>query len=346
MRRNHPPPSVGPMSTPTAVRPAAPEPVLDPELPICDGHHHLWRRRGEGGSPYLLDDLRADAGTGHNVVRTVFVECHSEYRSDGPVHLRPVGETEFVAAAAELSATSGGPEIAAIVAHADLCLGDAVEEVIQAHESAGRGRFRGIRYTTAHDPHPMNNSAARAGIMTEEGFGRGVRRLGQLGHSFDAFCFHPQLPELVALARTCPEVRIVANHLGVPIAGGPYRGRADEVRRSWQEQMSELAACDNVVVKLGGITRPLSGDRWDRRGTQPSSDEIVTAWGDDIRFVIDRFGPSRCFFESNFPVDKACSQYLHLWNAFKKIAAPFSPSERVALFHDTAARTYRLPTVA
>jgi L-fuconolactonase len=326
-------------------RPAAPEPVLDADLPICDGHHHLWRQRGERGSPYLLDDLRGDTASGHDVVRTVFVECHAEYRTDGPHHLRPVGETEFVAAAAEASAT-GGSEIAAIVAHADLCLGDAVEEVLHAHEEAGRGRFRGIRYTTAHDPHPMNNSAPRAGIMGEEQFVRGVRRLGTLGHSFDAFCFHPQLPELVALARACPEVAIVTNHVGVPIAGGPYRGRADEVRRTWQAHMTELATCDNVVVKLGGITRPLSGDRWDRRGRLPSSDEVVAAWGADMRFVIDRFGPARCLFESNFPVDKACVQYLHLWNAFKKIAAPYTPDERRDLFHDTAARTYRLPTVA
>jgi L-fuconolactonase len=324
------------------------EPILEPDLPICDAHHHLWPDAGHlaGGRPYLLDDLRADTGTGHRVVRTVFVECRTQYRTDGPVELRPVGETEFVARAAEESASSPGAEIAAIVAHADLCLGDAVEEVLAAHDEAGRGRFRGIRYTTAYDEFPMNNRAARAGIMGEDPFRAGVRTLGRLDLSYDVFCFHPQLPELVELARACPEVRIVANHLGVPIAGGPYRGRADEVRAFWRAQLAELARCENVVMKLGGLTRPLSGDRWDKRDRRASSEEVVAAWGDEIRWAIDHFGPARCLFESNFPVDKPCVGYVELWNAFKRLVADHSAVDKRDLFHDTAARAYRLPPIA
>lgn len=320
------------------------EEVIDPLVPICDGHHHLWRQRGEA-ERYLLADLQADTGSGHRVLTTVFVECHSEYRTEGPQALRPVGETEFVTAAAEASLTGGGSAIGAIVAHADLTLGDAVEEVLLAHDAASGGRFRGVRYTTAHDRSPMNNSADRAGIMGEESFRQGVRRLGRLGHSFDAFCFHPQLPELRDLVEACPDVRVVLNHLGVPIAGGPYRGHAEEVRAFWQAEMAALAACPNVVVKLGGLTRPLSGERWDRRGIPASSDEIVAAWGSDIRYVIDRFGPARCFFESNFPVDRSSMTYRAQWNAFKRIAAPFSEDERRDLLHDSAARAYRLPTL-
>src|SRR6202051_2746161 len=73
---------------------AAAEPVLEPDLPIIDTHHHLWVRPDHR---YLLDELVADLRTGHNVVATVFVECHSMYRAQGPVEMRPVGETEFVA---------------------------------------------------------------------------------------------------------------------------------------------------------------------------------------------------------------------------------------------------------
>ncbi len=332
----------------TGTEPQGSEAVLEPDLPICDAHHHLWEDRGHTGSAYPLEALLADTSRGHNVVRTVFVECHTAYRTDGPEHLRPVGETEYVAAAAQASAeraaTTGGSEIAGIVAHADLTLGDAVEEVLVAHDTAGGGRFRGIRYTTAFDEHPMNNGAARGGIMAEDDFRRGVRKLGELGLSYDVFCFHPQLPELVDLARACPDVTIVANHLGVPIAGGPYRGRADEVRTFWQTHMAELATCDNVVLKVGGLTRPLSGDRWDKRGTPATSEEIVGAWGEEMRFAIDNFGPSRCMFESNFPVDASCFGYVEVWNAFKLVAAGHTAAEKRDLFHDTAARAYRLPT--
>ena len=268
------------------------EEILEPDLPICDAHHHLWLDRGHTGFAYPLDALRADTATGHNVLRTVFLECHAEYRRDGPVELRPVGEVEFVAEAAERSAQSPGAEVAGIVGHADLTMGDAVQDVLLALQDAARGRFRGVRYTTAWDPAPMGNNAARRGIMGENGFRDGVRKLGELGHSYDAMIFHTQIPELTELARACPEVVIVANHLCVPIAGGPYRGKADEVRAFWRRHLPDLAACPNVVLKIGALIRPLSGERWDKRETKASSAEIAAAWGDEIAYAIDTFGPS------------------------------------------------------
>lgn len=316
--------------------------ILDPELPIIDAHHHLWLAGGHGGQPaYTVDELHADIRDGHRVVATVFVECHSQYRKDGPAALRPVGETVFVAAQAARADEAGGPPVAAIVGHADLTLGDAVEEVLRAHEAAS-DRFRGVRHTTAHDPSPMNNAAGRAAMMAEDAFRAGVRTLGRLGHSFDAFCFHPQLDELAALARACPEVTIVANHIGVPIAGGPYRGRAAETRQTWRAGIGELAACPNVVMKLGGITRPLSGERWDKDPQPATAADIDRAWRDEIRWCIDAFGPGRCLFESNFPVDRPCVSYAELWNGFKLITAEFGDDDRRALFHDTAARVYRI----
>jgi predicted TIM-barrel fold metal-dependent hydrolase len=324
----------------------APEAILEPELPICDAHHHLWVDAGHTGFPYTLDELRADTSTGHNVQRTVFVECRSQYRQDGPVELRPVGEVEFVAEQAERSTRTEGPEIEGIIGHADLTLGDAVPDVLRALEVAGRGRFRGVRHSTAWDAAPMGNNAARGGLLGEDGFRVGVHKLAELGYSFDAMIYHTQIPELTELARACPEVTIVANHLCVPIAGGPYRGKADEVRAFWRRHLPELAGCENVVLKIGALIRPLSGQRWDKRETKASSEEIAAAWGDEIRFAIDAFGPSRCLFESNFPVDKACFGYVEIWNAFKRLAAGFSPAEKLDLFHDTAARAYRLTTLA
>ncbi|MDQ1423559.1 MAG: L-fuconolactonase, partial [Acidimicrobiaceae bacterium] len=310
------------------------EAILEPELPICDAHHHLWLGNGHTGFPYTLDDLRADTATGHDVRRTVFVECRSQYRQEGPVELRPVGEVEFVADAAERSARTPGPEIEGIIGHADLTLGVAVQNVLEALEVAGRGRFRGVRHSTAWDPAPMGNNAVRAGLLGEDGFRVGVRTLGELGHSFDAMTYHTQIPELTELARACPEVTIVANHLCVPIAGGPYRGRADEVRAFWRRHLPELADRENVVLKIGALIRPLSGERWDKRETKASSEEIAAAWGDEIRFAIDTFGPSRCLFESNFPIDKACFGYVEIWNAFKRLTADFSRGEKLDLFHN------------
>ncbi len=290
--------------------------------------------------------MRADTATGHDVRRTVFVECRSQYREDGPVELRPVGEVEFVAEAAERSARTPGPEIEAIVGHADLTLGDAVQDVLRALEVAGRGRFRGVRHSTAWDPAPMGNNALRGGLLGEDGFRAGVRTLGELGYSFDAMVYHTQIPELTELARARPEVTIVANHLCVPIAGGPYRGKADEVRAFWRRHLPDLAGCENVVLKIGALIRPLSGQRWDKREEKASSEEVAAAWGDEIHFAIDAFGPSRCLFESNFPVDKACFGYVEIWNAFKRLAVGFSPEEKLDLFHDSTARAYRLPTLA
>ena len=322
------------------------EAVLEPELPICDAHHHLWLARG-AAAPYTLDDLRGDTASGHNVVRTVFVECHSQYRTDGPEELRSVGEVEWVASVAEEADRRGdGPPIAGIIGHADMTLGADVQPVIEALDEAGRGRFRGVRHNTAWDASPMGNNAPRPGLLSEHAFRAGVRTLGRAGFSFDAMGYHTQLDEVAEMADACPDVRIVANHLGIPLAGGPYKGRADEVRAEWQAGLTRLAACDNVALKVGALIRPLSGDKWDRRGVPATSDEIVAAWRDDVRFAIETFGPARCLLESNFPVDKACYGYVEVWNAFKLMTSDLGADERRDLFHDTAARAYLLPTLA
>lgn len=320
------------------------EDPIDPDLPICDPHHHLWLDEGHTGWPYTLDDLHRDTGAGHRVVRTVFLECHAEYRTEGPRHLRPVGETEFVVELAEQSAASGGAEIAAIMGNADVSLGAAVEEVLAAHDEAGRGRFRGVRYITAQDPHPplaMGTSAA----MDDPAYLDGVRTVGRMGFTYDAMVYHPQLPELVGVAQECPDTPIVIDHLGGVLGTGPYKDRRDEILAFWRDAMAALAACPNTYLKVGGIGMPMMGFRWDHQDQPATSDQLVEAWADPIRWVIDAFGPQRCMFESNFPVDKRGAGYVALWNAFKRIAADYSADEKRWLFHDTAATAYRIPTL-
>jgi|TARA_B100002003_G_C14130639_1_gene543803 predicted TIM-barrel fold metal-dependent hydrolase len=317
------------------------EEALEPDLPICDAHHHLWRGEGHNGWPYLLPDLHEDTGSGHNIVRTVFLECHSEYRQQGPLHLRSVGETEFVTGVAEESATSGKAEIAAIMSNADVSLGDAVEEVLVAHERAGRGRFRGVSYSTAQNSHPplaMRPSAA----MDDPNYLAGVRKVGTMGYTYDAMVYYPQLPELVEVVKACPETPIVINHLGCILGTGPYKDRREEILEFWRAAMSDLAQFPNAFLKLGGIGMPMMGFRWDKQAVPPNSVELATPWRQPIQYVIEQFGPDRCMFESNFPVDRRGAGYCVLWNTYKRIASEYSADEKRDLFHDTAARAYRI----
>lgn len=319
------------------------EPALEPELPICDPHHHLWEHPG---SRYLLEEFVQDAGSGHRIVATVYVECVQRYRSDGPVALRPVGETEFVhRLTAPHQDEAGAMRIAAgIVGFADLTMGAAVMPVLEAHLAAS-DRFRGVRYASAWDASPEIRQAHThppPGLLREPAFREGFACLARLGLSFDAWLYHAQLGELAELAREFPSVTIVLDHMGGPLGVGPYAGRRKEVFEEWRTALAALARCDNVLVKLGGRTLTLAGFGWHRRDSPPGSEELASAMGPYYAACIDLFGPGRCMFESNFPVDRASCPYAVLWNAFKRLARPYSGPERAALLHDTAARAYRL----
>jgi len=321
------------------------EEVLEPELEICDPHHHLWPEPTARFDRYDLDALWADTGAGHRVLDTVFVECAAAYRTDGPEAFRPVGETEFVADRAERSDAGGGSRLAAIVGHADLTLGDAVEDVLAAHVAAGHGRFRGVRHSAAWDPSPLiarSHSNPPPHLYGLASFRRGLAVLGSLGLSFDAWQLHPQLDELADLATAQPEVSIVVNHIGAPMGVGPYEGRRSEVLEVWRPAMARLATLPNVTLKVGGIGMARFGAGFDRWPVPPTSDELLAFWGDQLRWCIDTFGPGRCMFESNFPVDTESCSYVVLWNAFKKVSAGYSAAERAELFAGTARRVYRI----
>jgi L-fuconolactonase len=327
------------------------EDVIDPALPICDPHHHLWDRQG---NRYLLDELLADTGQAdahgarHNVRSTVFVECASMYRADGPEPLRPVGETEFVNGIAAMSASGGYGDTrvaAGIVAFADLGLGAAVREVLETHIGAARQRLRGIRHTAGwHASEQIRNSHSNPieHLLLDATFREGFAQLAPLGLSFDAWLFHAQLAELTDLARTFPDTTIVLDHFGGPLGIGPYAGQADAVYADWKRDIDELARCPNVVAKLGGLAMPVNGFDWHKREPRPTSQQLADATARYVLHAIERFGPQRCMFESNFPVDKVSCSYLVLWNSFKRLSAGFSASARSALFHDTAVRVYRL----
>jgi predicted TIM-barrel fold metal-dependent hydrolase len=321
------------------------EPIIDPDRPIIDPHHHLWHAVG-GRSRYLLADLWRDTGAGHNIVKTVFIECRASYRTDGPEHLRPVGETEFVARIARASREGGGGAvIAGIVAHADLRGGPLLREALAAHEAAGHGLLRGIRHAGARDPHPEALSIpgrGAEGLYADADFRAGVALLGEQGYSYDTWHYHHQNPAFADLARAVPGTTLVLDHFGTPLGVGPYAGQREAIFDAWRRDIEAIARCPNVVAKLGGLAMPDNGFGWNQRATPATSDELLAAQQRYYRHAIDCFGPARCLFESNFPVDRRSLPYAVYWNAMKKLAAGYSADEQQSMFHDNAARIYRL----
>jgi L-fuconolactonase len=336
------------MSIPNAWLDQVQEAALEPNLPIIDPHHHLWDYPKVESGRYLLDELLADINSGHNIVATVFVECGSMFRANGPEALKPIGETEFVQGIAAMSAsgTYGKTRVAAgIVGFADLLLGARVREVMEAHIAASPNRFRGIRHAVSwHESADIRNAHSKPpqGLLLHKTFREGFAHLAPLGLSFDAWLFHTQIDELTDLAHAFPETTIVFDHFGGPLGIGPYAGKADDVFDTWCQSVNELARCPNIVAKLGGINMTLNGFAWNKRDKPPTSQQLADATRRYYLHAIERFGPSRCMFESNFPMDKLSCSYAVLWNSFKRLAENFSAAEKAALFHDTAARVYRL----
>jgi predicted TIM-barrel fold metal-dependent hydrolase len=320
------------------------EDIIEPERPICDPHHHLWDNEN---NPYLLPQLLEDVRSGHNIVSTVFVECSSMYRATGDVALRPVGETEFVNGVAAMTASGQYGELRAcegIVSYADLTLGGDAGRVLDEHMRLS-DRFRGIRHAAGWDASDkIRNSHTNPpqGLFLREDFRAGFAELAKRQLTFDAWLYHPQILQLTDLASAFPDVTIIFDHFGGPLGIGPYAGKGDAVFAQWSEYVAELAKCPNVYPKLGGIVMPINGFGWHKRATPATSDEIVAATGRYYQRTIELFGPERCMFESNFPVDKQSCSYHVLWNAFKKIAADFTAADKDWLFHDAAVNAYKL----
>ncbi|MGY3233437.1 L-fuconolactonase [Bradyrhizobium sp. USDA 4448] len=322
------------------------EAALEPELPIIDAHHHLWDRPNW---KYLFDEYNADiAASGHNITASVFMQCQAMYRSDGPAEMRVIGETEFINGVGAMSASGNyGPRglCAGIIGHADLRLGDAVAPVLEAHLAAAPNRFRGIRHITVWDAdrslmNPL--SAGPPALLSDETFRKGFARLAPLGLIFDAWLFHPQIPELTALARAFPQTTIVLDHLGGIVGIGAYQDRRDEIFAGWSRSIRELATCQNICVKLGGLGMRINGFGFEAQDAPPSSEVLAETWRPYVETCIEAFGTQRCMFESNFPVDKGSYSYGTVWNAFKRLTRQAGDSELTSLFSATAARVYGL----
>ncbi len=315
------------------------EETLESDLPICDPHHHLWDRPD---NRYILDDLLSDTGSGHNILRTVFVEASSEYRKDGPEELRPLGETEYVYGNSGMQGKAD--IIAGIVGHVDFTLGERAGEILDMHIETAGGKFRGIRHASPWDADPAIPAYRNPpkGLLGDAKFREGFAQLAPRNLSYDAWMYHPQILDLADLAKTFPDTAIVIDHIGGPLGIGPYAGKRDEIFPQWKKDMATLAENPNVVVKVGGCGMVTYGFDWHKQDKPPTSEQLAERTAPYYNWCIETFGADRCMFESNFPVDKASFSYNVMWNAFKRMSRGYSDSERASLFHDTAARFYRL----
>ena len=326
------------------------EEIIDPEQRIIDPHHHLWpgvsSDSSENSNQYLLEDLWADTGSGHNVTNTVFIDCSQCYWNSTDQALNPVGETEFVKKIADESkADSKQATISGIVGHVDMLLGFEAERVLEKHLEIGQELFKGIRHAGGWDPHPdVRNSHHDAceGLYLQPNFLDGLQTLAKLGYVFEAWQYHHQIPQITELAKQFPDLIIILNHFSGPLGIGPYENKHADIFPQWQKDLKELSLHENVFAKLGGLAMPVNGFGFHIQDKPPTSDEFILKQKAYYETALEYFTPKRCMFESNFPVDKTSISYPVLWNAFKKLATSYSASEKDQLFYKTASTVYRI----
>ncbi|MAN93217.1 MAG: amidohydrolase [SAR202 cluster bacterium] len=323
------------------------EETLEPEIAICDPHHHFWVHRPEPADyqQYLLPDLAGDVNSGHNVHSTVFIEVRCEYRTDGPDEMKPVGEVEYVQTIADASASgSHGPTkaAAAIIGHADLKLGEGVRPVLEAMQAASPNRFRGVRHSVGWDESRELANREIKGALGTDGYRAGAKVLAGMGLILENSLYFHQASELADFARALPELTIVLNHIGGLVRVGPYANRDEYVLPEWRKGIELMAKAPNIVLKLGGVGQTRFAYGWDERETPVGSEELAETLGPLMNHCIEQFGPERCMFESNYPVDKISYSYNVLFNAFKRLSKSYSATDRANLFHGTAARVYNI----
>jgi L-fuconolactonase len=326
------------------------EAALEPDLPIVDPHHHLWDIR-PGVPRFMFPEIVTEiVGSKHKILQTVFIECGSMYRADGPRDMRFVGEVEFVNGVAAQSASGnyGPARIASgIVGRVDFTTGDAVKPVLEALIHAGDGRLKGTRYNAFYTDVPVMGMEhapliTPKGLLADTKFRQGAAALAGYNLSMDTGCYHPQLMDMVAFVSAIPNVTIVLNHVGGPLTIGRYAADPAATFAEWKKGMTELAKRPNVNVKLGGL-----GQNWNypigHIDPASTSTALAAKWKPWIETTIELFGVQRCMFESNFPVDKTAASYDTIWNAFKRITASASADDKAALYAGVARKVYRLP---
>lgn len=316
--------------------------IIDPLLPIIDPHHHIWTA-AHGKYDYLLPELLADVGSGHNIIQTIYCECKSMFRRDGPEELRPVGETEFLVDVMSRGGAATANLCGGLVMFADLILGTRVQPVLDAHRAAAGNRFKGIRNIAAYVDFPLVRSfVTNPALLAEPAVREGIACLGRNGLVFETFVFHPQLPQVAELAAACSDTTIVLNAFGGPLGVGPYKDRRSEVFAEWRSGMATVAEQPNVSVHIGGFGAKMLGFGFHKRPVPPTIEDFAAAWEPYLHACLEAFGPQRCMLTSNFPEDRSSITYRQIWNVFKYLCRDLTIGEKAMIFSGTSAKLYKL----
>jgi predicted TIM-barrel fold metal-dependent hydrolase len=302
-----------------------------PNRSLVDPHIHLWR-----GDPlrYTPADYLHDIA-GHDLRATVYAQCYTEYLTEGPEHLRPAGEVAF-AVSQRAQARGMRPEVdfnGGVVGFAALNVPRVFDEAIAAMVDAGCGRLQGVR------PEIYSETGDET-LLRDERWKHWAATLHEHDLGLEAWVSYLQLPALAELAGRFPRLAIVVNHIG-GAAGAASQGDGD-LRRRWLDGLRSLARCENVVVKMGGLGTSVFGYRFFLAAHPPSSEELAVVWRPWFEPVVELFGPKRCMFESNYPVDARVASLGVLWNCFKRLADRYTPEEGAWLCGRTATQSYRL----
>lgn len=320
------------------------EPILDPDIPIIDAHMHLY---WDAKKRYMFQEYADDTQAGHRIVGSVYIETQAFKRPYGPELLQPIGEIEFANGVAAMSASGAFGECrigGAIVGYGELQQGERIGELLDLAMQTAPDRFRGIRQITIDNPDVPLRYEGRppAGVLRRDGCIAALKELARRGLSFDSAITHDQLGELAEVADRASDTTIVLNHTGLGFAMGRDGAYRKEVFNHWREGMRELARRDNVVCKVGGLGMPFWGFGFEYRKDVVGYEELAAAWQPYVETAIEAFGTDRCLMESNFPPDGDSCGFVPLWNALKHSVRGLSGEDKTKLFHDNAARIYRI----
>ena len=300
--------------------------AVDP-LPIIDAHAHFWDLETHY-YPWLCDpELISFRYGDYSAIRRTYLSI--DYRCDskdftivGMVHVEaehdptdPVGETRWLERIAE---RTGLPT--ACVCQAWLDRAD-VEEVLAAQ--ATFPLVRGVRHKPKATTDSRDARRGAPGSMDDPAWRRGFALLDRYGMSFDLQTPYWHLDAAAELAADFPETTIVINHAGLPA------DRSDHGLRAWRTALDGMAGHGNVALKISGIGTP--GRTWTVAGNRAV-----------VLDAIAIFGTERCLFASNFPVDSLVGDFRTIFSGYREITGDFPDDEMAKVFHDNAARIYRL----